>query len=94
MTIIDLIEKLEEEAKKQVDAGKEANGAHGVLEAWYTEMLTLNPIRDHSRFYSDYYKINGLIWGLKAAYYITKDEKDQLLEELTQISNRFYSIND
>lgn len=94
MTIIDLIEKLKKEVYKQMDAGKEINGSYGVLEQWYTEMLTLNPRRDQNRFDSDYYNINGLIWGLRAAYYITQEEMDQLKEDLDWIDKRFYGIND
>lgn len=94
MTIIDLIEKLKKEVYKQMDAGKEINGSYGVLEQWYIEMLTLNPRRDQNRFDSDYYNINGLIWGLRAAYYITQEEMDQLKEDLDWIDKRFYGIND
>ncbi len=94
MTIINLIEKLEEEQQKQVDAGKEANGAYGVMKAWYKEMLTLNPNKDHAKFNNHYYKIYGFIWGLRAAYYITQKEKDQLLEDLQWTSRTFYGIND
>lgn len=94
MTIIDLIEKLKEEVYKQMDAGKEVNGAYGVLKEWYTKMLTLNPSRDYNKFDSLYYSINGLIWGLRATYYITEEEKDQLIEDLNRIDRRFYSIND
>lgn len=93
MTIIDLIEKLEKEVLKQMDAGKEANGAYGVLEAWYKEMLALDPRQDYKKFDDYFSKIYGIIWGLRAAFYITKEEKDQLEEDLMEINRRFYSIN-
>lgn len=91
MTIIDLIEKLREEIYKRTE--EEPNGAYGVLESWHTEMLALNPNREYDKFNDYYYKIYGLIWGLRAAYYITKEEKDQLMEELQRISKKFYNIN-
>lgn len=94
MTITDLIEKLKEEAYKQADARKESNGAYGVLKEWYKEMLALDPYKDNKKFDNKFYSIYGFIWGLRAAYYITQEEKDQLLEDLTEINRRFYSISD
>lgn len=94
MTIIDLIEKLKEEVSKQMDAGKESNGAYGVIKSWYTEILTLDSRQDYDKFDKYYYKINGFIWGLRAAYYITQEEQDQLMEDLQRINSVFYNIND
>lgn len=83
MTIINLIKKLEEKSFKQAEAGKEAGGEYAVLEAWYQEMLTLNPDKYAERDYY-YHNINGFIWGLKAADYITQTEKNELTENLMQ----------
>lgn len=92
MTIIDLIEKLKEEVYKQMDAGKEPNSAYANLTTWY-EMLNLNSIKNET-FDRVYNNARGFIWGLRATYCITEEEADQLLEELKQINNKFYGIND
>ena len=49
----------------------ENNGTSALFKVWLD-----------SKFRSDYDALRGFIWGLYASDYITKKEKDELLEEL------------
>ena len=95
MTIKKLIWKLRKKTLKQVEQGKEPNGAYGVLESWYANIIKLDPrVEKTEKFQCYYNNITGMIWGLMAVSFITDNEGHQLLEELNQIMNRFYRIEE
>lgn len=95
MTIKKLIWKLRKEKLKQIEQGKEFNGSYGVLESWYSNITKMDPRIDETEKFQCYYnKITGMIWGLAAAFFITNKERNQLLEELNQIMNKFYSTEE
>lgn len=82
MTIIELIEKLKTETHRRANEKKDTNFAFGIIEEWYVDMLKLNPVRDNDLLDKYYHKINGMIYGLEAAYFITEKEKRELIDDL------------
>ncbi len=95
MTIKELIKKLEQENQKWMNQGREPNGSYGVPESWYSDITKMDPRIDETDKFQRYYdNITGMIWGLKAAFFITDKEGIQLLEELNQIMEKFYEIEE
>lgn len=93
MTISDLIEKLEKETLKRLEAGERINGRYNNLKTWYEGMDRCRP--DKSIVFDEYYDYTyAFISGLEAAYYITAEEADELIEELSHIRHRFWETQD
>lgn len=51
-------------------------------------------VKDYDSFNSYCDNFRGVIWGLYAAYYISEIQRDQLINDLLQASNRFYGIKE
>lgn len=93
MTISNLIEKLEKETLKRLEAGERINGRYYSLKTWYEGMDRCRP--DKSIIFDTYYDYTyAFISGLEAAYYITEEEADGLMEDLNHIRDRFWRIQD
>lgn len=78
MTMMDLIEKLRIESIRPENKGK-CNGAYGVLDMWYKELL--DPQSKTTK--TEFDNIHGFLWGLRATFFITKEEHEQLNDDLT-----------
>lgn len=82
MTIQELTKKMKKDSERRIAEKTEYNGAFMVLKDWYEEMKGCT---DFEKLQSLYCKIYGMSYGLKAAYFITDTELQQINDELMRL---------
>lgn len=82
MTIQELIEKMKRDSERRIAEKMKYNGAFIVLKDWYEEMQDCT---DFEKIQSLYDRIYGIFYGLKAAYFITDTEFQQINDELMRL---------
>lgn len=94
MTMTDLVKKLMT-GRDTVKDGYD-NGGYAVIGDTFSKMARMAEYpdaweadEDLSLFMSYYDNLQGVIWGLYAACYISEKQRKDLLDELSQIFNKF-----
>ena len=82
MTIKELIEKLEKTEKEQPIQNEKYNGASAVLKLWYEKMKDSRNMKDLIIYDSS---IDGFLYGLYGAYFISETEHEELKSEMNGI---------
>lgn len=82
MTIQELIEKMKKDSERRIAEKMEYNGAFIVLKDWYEEIQDCTDFEGIQRLHE---RIYGIFYGLKAAYFITDTEFQQIYDELMRL---------
>lgn len=82
MTIQELIERLEKETEKRKAKSRETNWVYKILGSWYKEMQECTNFKKLESLYDC---LHGTFYGLRAAYFITEIEFQQINDELMRL---------
>lgn len=75
-----LTKKMINEQMRKLEEGKKINGASGTLENEYEEFLECGNLNELEKKYQF---IQGFLYGLYGAYYITEEEHDIIRKKLS-----------